>query len=245
MPIHQWTGSGYREVFPGLYNGQTPKAAYVYAAGAWRKVWEAIQKAKWVESFTTSRTGYWDGFASGSSAGAAQASGAATVASLGYGGNTNTYQAYQNPTNTDDQYLRLRLQSPPGCSLDMGAAGAALYVRLRATKVFGGDSLEFRLRGNGELATITSVNGVLTTRQTTTVAWGPGDDVTFKIVGDKVTVTHENTGQVLHSLTVLPSWGVPTGPANRYAAMTQQSNHPWFQAQWACFAVNRWELGDA
>lgn len=208
--------------------------------------WEVSAGVVWVENFLSSMSsGYWDGFGSGSTTGSSQSGGKAGIASHSANINRNIYQAYQKATMSDDQYLKVTLASPISGNLDTGSSGSPMYLRLRGTQVWGADAIELMIRGSGQMIVTTFNGGSGTTRYTGSPGgYGVGDTIRFQVVGNVVSVVNESTGSTLIYISI-PSNATPTGPIFRYAGMTQQSNRPIFQVQWNCFAVSRWEFGDA
>lgn len=207
--------------------------------------WSVTSGVIWIENFSTARTG-WDNFATGNSTGAIQSGGAASVASLAYGVSQNSNMSYQNPTMSDDQYLRVILDNPANGNLDTGSSGDPLFLRLRGTQSWGVDGLDFMVRASGEMTFSTKPNGNTVQRaRITGGAYGVGDTLRFEVKGNNILVVNESRLVTLISTTIDPSWYPYSGPQYRYAAMQQNSHRPWFQVQWACFGVAYWELGDA
>lgn len=249
MGLKRWTGGNYADVVPRnvrtIMGDNPPKAAYVWDGSAFVKVWPTGVVN--VQYFPRTANGYWSGFnaATGSSTNAREAAGGAGLVAIGMNATANTFQMFERSVSRDDQYLEVTLRSPVNGTLDTGASGSPMYLRLRCTSPLWavGTGVEIMLRASGAVA-ISSFNGSTITARSSTSGTGrmsAGDVIRVEAQGNTYRVLNKTKG------TSLCTWGDSTNivpRTGRYAGMTQTANYPFFQQMYSCFSISRWEFGD-
>lgn len=227
-----------------VFVGTTPAKA-VYLGDT--KVWPP--KTVYIEDFTTTLNPGWTNFVGGLNTGSQQASGKAGTKSLGQSTTTNTYQVYNKVLPSDDCYLDITLSAPLFGTLDTGASGSPLYIRVRAQTAWAvGTSVEFMIRASGDLA-ITSFSGATGTSRATATgkSYSAGQVLSIQATGRYFAVFNRTTDpNMVSPLIFWTDTGAVTtmGANNRSATMSQLSNFPFLQKQYSCFAVDKWEYGE-
>jgi hypothetical protein len=212
------------------------------------KVWP--EKAKFIEEFNVSQASWPQFVMTRDNTKASTQGGKATVAVLSSG------QAYDpggyfihNELLTNSHYVDITLAPPlSGATLDTGASGEQLIITLRRPSTgAAATQMDFRIRASGGIE-IYSWSGSTGTKRA---------DVTGKsyAAGHVLRmVAQENGLHAIYNMTTAPtvalaSWTDSTRVLNydaehRYTAMSQGTNYPFAQKQYACYGVDRLEYGD-
>lgn len=249
MGLKRWTGSAYADVTPAnvrtMFGDNVPKAAYVWDGAAFVKVWPL--GVVHVEEFDVTGDGWWNGFSTstGSNVNARNSNGLAGLKLIGMNASANTFQMFASPVTQDDQYLQVKINTPLNGTLDTGASGAPLYVRVRCNSPLWavGTGVEVMIRASGVI-TIASFNGATVVNRASTSGSGrfsSADELRVEAQGNTYRVLNVTRG------TTLATWtdtGNVVDRAGRYAGMTQVANYPFFQQMYSCYSVSRWEFGD-
>jgi len=247
--LKRWTGSAYADVVPNnvrtILGNNPPKAAYLWDGSAFVKVWPA--GVVHVEEFDITGDGWWNGFRTdtGNNVNARNSNGLAGLKLIGMNATANTFQMFNGGVTQDDQYLEVKLNTPLNGTLDTGAAGSPLYLRLRCTSPLWAveTGVEIMLRASGAV-TISSFNGATVTARASTTGGGrmaSADVIRVEAEGNVYRVLNVTKGTTLATWTDTGNVVARTG---RYAGMTQTANYPFFQQMYSCFSISRWEFGD-